>query len=140
MLGGVSCDNCTHRVRACLQEINAPEDNTMTQDADALQAVLKDTIRQIKLDEARTAKANKLCVQAAVRAAATYACREVRRWESRAGTALAKRKRTSTKGLHATDDAGDEWEVVIGANRGNGENTVVLRKLRQSQAVDEDDA
>jgi D-alanyl-D-alanine carboxypeptidase len=116
---------------ACLQEINEPEDDVMTQDADALQTVVTETIRQIQLDEARVAKANNSSVQAAVRAAAAYACREVRRWESRAGTALAKRKRSSTKELPGDD--GDEWEVATETSLGNGRNTIVLRKLRQSR-------
>ena len=111
----------------------------MTRDANALQAVVKEKIRQIQQDEARTTKANKLSVQAAVRAAAAYTCREVRRWESRAGTALAKRKRSSSKELYSTGDDGDEWEVVTESTLGNGGNTVVLRKLR-SQTAGKDDA
>lgn len=110
----------------------------MTRDADALQAVFKEEMRRIKTDEVRTTKANKLNLQAAVRAAGMYATREISRWESRPGTVLATRKRPSIKGPHATGDGNDEWEVVTSARRTGG-NTLVLRKLCQRQASDEID-
>lgn len=108
--------------------MNDPEDDVLTRDADALQAVFKATVHQIKVDEGRTTKANKLSLQGALRAAGVYACREVRRWECRAGTALAKRKRSYTKAPHGIADNGDTWEVESAVG-----NTLVLRKLRQTQ-------
>ena len=111
--------------------MNDPEDDVLTRDADALQAVFKATVHQIKLDEARTTKANKVSLQAALRSAGVYACREVRRWECRAGTALAKRKRSYAKAPHGIDNNGDTWEVESAEG-----NTLVLRKLRQTQVSD----
>lgn len=121
-----------------MQELNDPEDDVVTRDADALQAVFKEEMRRIKTDEVRTAKANKLSLQAAVRAAGMYATQELSRWESRPGTALATRKRPSKKATYATGDDGDEWKVVTGARRARG-NTLVLRKLCQGQASGEID-
>ena len=114
-----------------LQEANDPDDDVLTRDAVALQSVMKTAIRQVKNEAARTAKANKVRLQAAVRAAGVYAAREVRRWETRPGTALAKRKRARSSGSKVAEDEDedgstyrDDWEVVAGRS---GANTIVLQ-------------
>ena len=124
-------------VERWLQEANDPDDDVLTRDAVALQSVMKTAIRQVKNEAARTAKANKVRLQAAVRAAGVYAAREVRRWETRPGTALAKRKRARSSGSKVAEDEDedgstyrDDWEVVAGRS---GANTIVLRKMRKQQ-------